>query len=558
MSPKNAGTLLSGIALLLLVVVALVGSASAESEEGGAEPRAASYTLTIPAENATRWVNTSTHAKSATYGFIVKNTGDTSLPMCNLTLYPWSPDIYKGWSFVFIPSVPFEVNPGTTKDVLLVIYPDMYAEAKRYTFQIKGVKDCPSNYISINLDVRPWAEVEVRAPQPKAAYPGETLEFTFEIYNAGNAKDRFYVVAVETGISKMVPELKDGSNLTYQLAPGKSTTKTVVVDLPYDLQTTEGSAGLQLSMTVYCVSNSSQEDTNWTFIQVYHIYDMTMGVSPPNATLNPGEQAEFLITVINLGNGQDKITISLVPGFDPSDWAIDLGTNLFNLSAGRTNSTKLKLTPPLNALKGTYKLDIVARSSGPPFPMMPVERAESLTIVVRQIKQIQAPAVSFRTPEPIGPGEVSRFTFNFTNVGNGEDTVNITVTEKPLNWHVGVDFFQNILVQPLATRQVSLTVQASVNRNESLFQSYTVRLSLTNSDRSSLINMTFVIDIQPVFDWSFEVDGSARGQVNPYARNSADQKPRQRRGGHSALSGGGVRLLGQARRQRPLPCLRGV
>ncbi|MGQ9583042.1 MAG: COG1470 family protein, partial [Thermoplasmatota archaeon] len=520
MSRKHAGLLFAGTALLLLALLALAGSASANPGEGSAEPRAASYILTIPAENATRWVNTSTQAKSATYGFFVKNTGDTSLPMCNLTLYPWNPDIYRGWSFVFIPSVPFEVNPGTTKDVLLIIYPDMYAEAKRYTFQIKGVKDCPTNYISINLDVKPWAEVEVRAPPPKAAYPGETLEFTFEIYNGGNAKDKFYVAAVETGISKMIPELKDGSNLTYDLAPQKSTTKTVVVVLPFDLQTTEGSAGLQLSMTVYCVSNSSQEDTNWTFIQVYHIYDIAMGVSPPNATLNPGDQAEFTITVLNLGNGQDRVTIDLIASFDQSTWTVSMGTNLFNLSAGRSNSTKLKMTPPLNALKGTYKVDVIARSSGPPFPAMPVERSESVTIVVRQIKQITAPVASFRAPEPIAPGEVVRFTFNFTNAGNGEDTVNITVTERPLNWHVSLDFFQNILVQPLATRQVSMTVQASVNRNESLFQSYTVRLSLTNSDRSSIINMSFVMEVMPVFDWSFEVDGSARGQVNPYARNT--------------------------------------
>ncbi|MEM4729652.1 MAG: CARDB domain-containing protein [Thermoplasmata archaeon] len=518
MSGRYANVLLGAFALLVLAVAVMAAGATAESSEGAAAPRAASYTLSITAENSTRWVNTSTLAKMAQYGFQVKNTGDTSLPMCNLTLYPWN---FATWSYTFIPSVPMEVNPGETKSVLLTIYPDMYAEAKRYTFQIKGTKDIPTNTISINLDVRPWADVAVRAPPPKSAYPGETLEFTFEIYNAGNVKEKFYVASIETGVARMVPYLKDGSNLTYDVAIGKSTTKTVVVMLPYDLQTTEGTAGLQLSMTVYCISNASQEDTNWTYIQVYHIYDIAMGVSPLNATLNPGEQAEFTITVLNLGNGNDRVTLDLTPNFDHSAWTISTGADYFNLPPGRTNSTKLKITPPLNALKGSnYKIEVRARSSGPPFPAMPIERSETITIAVRQIKQIHAPVVNFRTSEPIGPGEVVRFGFNFTNLGNGEDFVNITTLSKPLNWHVGLDFYLNIRVQPYATQQVSLTVQSSVNRNESLFQTYTVLLQLSNSDRSSVINLTFLIDVKPVYDWTFEVDGPSTGQVNPFARNT--------------------------------------
>ena len=518
MSRKHAGLLIGFLAMLLLAIVAVAGGSSAQSDEGGAGPRAASYTLSIPAENATRWVNTSTLVKSATYGFQVKNTGDTSLPMCNLTLFPWN---YPTWSYFFIPSCPFEVNPGETKNVILTIYPDMYAEAKRYTFQIKGVKDCPTNVISINLDVKPWADVEVRAPPPKSAYPGETLEFTFEIYNAGNVKEKFYVASIETGVARMVPYLKDGSNLTYDVALGKSTTKTVVVMLPYDLQTTEGSLGYQLSMTVYCMSNSSQETTNWTYIQVHHIYDIAMGVSPLNATLNPGELAEFTITVLNLGNGQDRVTLDLTPNFDASAWTISTGADWFNLSAGRSNSTKLKITPPLNALKGSnYKLEVRARSSGPPFPAMPVERWETITIAVRQIKQISVPVTSFRTPEPIQPGEVVRFGFNFTNMGNGEDFVNITILDKPLNWHVGLDFYLNIRVQPSTTQKVSLTVQASVNRNESLFRTYSVLLQLCNSDRSTVANLTFEIDVGPVYDWTFEVEGSSTGRINPYAQKT--------------------------------------
>ena len=511
---------LNGILALILLCVAFWPAAvsSSETAEGPASPRAANYLLSIVPTNATKWVDASTPQKSATYGFQVKNTGDTSLPYCDLQLYPWT--FGDKWSYNFIPSAPFEVNTNELKNVLLVVYPDANAEAKRYTFQLKGKgTGVITNSISINLDVKQYADVLVRAPPTQAANPGDTLEFNFEIVNSGNGKDRFFISSIEAGVSAIQPFLKDNNNWTLDLAAGKSVLKTVVTPLPFDLKTTEGSAGLQLSMTVRSNLNVSQDDVNWTLLQVYHMYDLSMGVSPPSAKLYPGELAEFTVTVINLGNGNDNVNLNLTSNFDSSGWTVNLQRTSFLLPAGRSNSTKLKVTPPLNALRGSnYKFDLIARSSGPLFPETPVERSEQLSIEITQVRDIFAPQMVFKYPTQIGPGQVARFPFNFTNKGNGEDLVNITVLEKPPGWHATLDFFQNIRMQPYVTQEVSLTVQASINRNESLYQTYTVKLQIVNAAKTAMINLTFDIDVAPVYDWAFIVEEPVKGMVNPYAR----------------------------------------
>jgi hypothetical protein len=133
------------------------------------------------------------------------------------------------------------------------------------------------------------------------------------------------------------------------------------------------------------------------------------------------------------------------------------------------------------------------------------------------VKGLRAPVQNFTAPSAIGPGEVARFVFNFTNRGNSDDMVNVTVMDSPLNWHAGLDPFQNIRIRPYATQEVSLTVQASVNRNESMSQDYHVLVQIASADRSSVLVLTFTIPVKPVYEWDLTVEGQVKGLVNPYA-----------------------------------------
>jgi len=501
--------------LVLAIAASSAGPVIAEPE-CGAGPKAASYVLSIVPTNATKRVDASSPQKSATYGFQVKNTGDSSLPYPYLQLFPWNfPP--EEWSYNFVPSVPFEVEPNEpSKTVLLVIYPAADAEAKRYTFQLKGVPEGSTNSLTINLDILQYGGVLVKAPPAQAARPGETLEFLFEIVNTGNGKDRFFIESIETSVPALQPYLKDNNNWTPDLAPGKSAFKTVVVPLPFDLKTTEGSAGLQLSMSVRSNFNSSKKDVNWTLLQVFHIYDLSMGVSPPSDTLFPGEQAVFTVTVLNLGNGKDNVNLNLTSNFDASGWTVNLQSTSFLLPAGRSNSTKLKITPPQNALRGSnYNFEIAARSSGALFPETPVERTETVTIQVLG-RNPPRPDRHIVVPGPVRPGQALSLPFNLTNPGNGEELVNITVLEKPEGWTALLAKSENLRVPPFSALEAVLLVQVPVDSGKAGCGSHLVRLRAEGSNGGPVVNLTFELTVGPVYDWTLGVAGNATARVNPY------------------------------------------
>jgi len=72
-------------------------------------------------------------------------------------------------------------------------------------------------------------------------------------------------------------------------------------------------------------------------------------------------------------------------------------------------------------------------------------------------------------------------------------------------------------MQPYVTQEVSLTVQAPVNRNESRYQNYNVLVQIANADRSSVLDLTFTIPVKPVYDWDLTIGEPVKGLVNPFA-----------------------------------------
>jgi predicted transcriptional regulator len=449
----------------------------------------------------------------------VQNTGDTGLPECNLQLAPWSSS-QDNWSYNFIPSCPFAVSPGYTKTVLLIIYPAPGAEAKRWTFNLKGTTGISSNQISINLDIKQYGGVEIRAPQQKQAMPGDTLEFDFEIVNTGNGKDRFYITSVETGVPTIVPYLKDQNNWTGDIASQKTAVKTVVVIVPYDMKTSEGTEGYKLTLKAMSSICQTSDDSNWTLILVTHIYDISLGISPPNATLLPGDQAEFNVTVLNLGNGRDNITLNLTASFDLTNWTVSLGRSWFNLSAVRQNTTKLKVTPPMNAVSGSnYKLELTARSSGPPYPDLPVERSEPLAISVLPVYRFFLPQQNITAEAPVPPGGSLHLPFNITNAGNADDTVDLWISVLPEKWNATLGPPSAISIRRGATEQATLNIQPSDDVAFSRAGDHVVQVRISSSDGAFTGIMTFHVTVSPVYDCSVAVNGPSFAEVNLFETN---------------------------------------
>ena len=495
------------------------GTCAAGIDEGGASARAAYYELSIDPGNATKQVDLTSSAKTASYRFQVKNTGDSSLPYCDLQLLPWT--FGDTWSYTFIPSAPFEVNSGETKSIQLAVLPAPDAEAKRYTFQLKGKgSGVVTNSITINLDILQYGDVEVKAPPPQDANPGETLEFVFELVNTGNGKDEFVILNVEASIVAITAHLKDGNNRTGEVGYKQSVNKTVVVVIPASVKTTEGSAGFQLALWARSEFNSSQDDVGWTLIRVSHVFNISMDLSMAEVSLLPGETAEVNVTVHNLGNGQDVISLNLSAGFNAFGWALGLDRTLFNLSVNASGTTMLRVKPPTEALAGGRTVTILARSSGP--AAAPVELNVSLDITVLPVRGLYATQLEFSAPGPVRRGDAVRFGFSFTNVGNLDELVDLAFSGLALNWTLRTDSPGEFHMPAGTLRQVNFTIQVPSNRAEASSGAYRIKLQVANADRSAVLNFSFEIFIPYYYDWELTTEGPTTVRLMPGVNNIAN------------------------------------
>lgn len=490
-----------GIWLAALVILQALAAGSGENE-GRSAARAAYYELSIDPSNATQAVDPSDPPSAATFSFQIRNTGDSNSPLPDLELSPWDAE-KANWSYNFIPSEPFEVKPNDGfQTVILVVYVAPYATAKRYTMQLRGTTGVASNSVTINIDVGQYGAVRVMAPPPQEGGPGETLEFNFTIVNTGNGRDRFKV----------------GNNWTADLSPGASEIKSLDIVIPFDAKTTEGTDGYPLTFEAVSAFNSSCHDSNTTFFRVKHVYELSTEVSPPSATILPGEQAEFSVTVLNMGNGNDRVSLRARAVFPSSSWTISLGTDRLDLRAGRSAVTTLRITPPYNALAGdTYIVEVSARSAGPPGE--PVERTEAIHISVLPVKGIIVPRQHFAPPYPVAPGGAVQYSFNFTNSGNAPATVGISVSEAPLGWSAVVEPKQAVAVRAGASAGALLRVIPSARYNESPSGTHLVKVRLSDSDENIVGELSFEIEVAPARGLELEPAGGPAREVNLFVSN---------------------------------------
>jgi predicted transcriptional regulator len=114
----------------------------------------------------------------------------------------------------------------------------------------------------------------------------------------------------------------------------------------------------------------------------------------------------------------------------------------------------------------------------------------------------------------VAPGAAVQFAFNFTNLGNRADTLAFDVTEAPLNWTAVVGPSRSVDIGPGATLSELLTVIPSPNLNESLAQSYDITVRVSNGDHSFVQNISFEVQVAPVYAIDLEQPGGQDHEVN--------------------------------------------
>ena len=187
------------------------------------------------------------------------------------------------------------------------------------------------------------------------------------------------------------------------------------VEVPEDAPS--GSYQFTLKVTDY--NEPSHVSTLTYNLFVNQKFDIVLEKTSQPLSINPGENGEWGLRIINNGNGLDQISFGVV-GL-PDDWNYSFSDSMIEIPSGPPGenlaSISLFLEVPNTALPTTYEFNVSAQSLGTIVNL-------TLNLTLNTIYQISATETS--AIELTGqPGETVYFQFDVKNKGNSADTISV-------------------------------------------------------------------------------------------------------------------------------------
>ena len=255
----------------------------------------------------------------------------------------------------------------------------------------------------------------------ESALPGAYADYLMTVTNLGNTVESFDVAFGEnTGEWDAVASDLTGLS---QLAAGASTTFKVSVLVPSD------AFGDDSNMT--SVTLRSQSDANMTRLAMLtttaaRVVKMKLNAATTSGSALPGGIVEYQLSVTNLGNTPDSYVIGI-----SKTWSVEIVGELGELSPGATGTFAIKVTVPPETLSpindiATVSVTSVADSS--------VANIVKLATVAEQLSGLALAITD--SAESALPGETATYSLTVTNMGNGDDNIDVTLAG---NWSAFAD-----------------------------------------------------------------------------------------------------------------------
>ena len=209
-------------------------------------------------------------------------------------------------------------------------------------------------YTNVDLEfVIPTYGLELMpATQDGYGDPGATVTHTLTLTNTGNTTDTFDLTFAD---NLWVMTLSDTS---VTLAGGASTDITVDVVVP-----TDALAGAMDTATITATSTTDPLATADAVVNTYAntVYDITLTPATDAATDIPGAVVTYTLTLANLGNTEDTITVAATGNL----WEVNLPETSFVVPVGGTAEVTVEVTIPADALNNDFDVvTITATSEG--------------------------------------------------------------------------------------------------------------------------------------------------------------------------------------------------
>jgi hypothetical protein len=209
-------------------------------------------------------------------------------------------------------------------------------------------------YVNVDLEFYEASFGVSLAPttQDGYGYPGGTVDYTLTLTNLGNTTDTYNLTFAGN---------LWGTNLSVNsltLAGGQSANFQVGVYVAVDTL-----AGAMDTATITATSTTDPLLTAEAVVNSYAntVYAIDLAPASDSAVDSPGVVVTYLLTLSNLGNIEDTITVAASDNL----WEVNLPETSFVVPVGGTAEVTVEVTIPLDALNGDFDLvTITATSEG--------------------------------------------------------------------------------------------------------------------------------------------------------------------------------------------------
>ena len=300
---------------------------------------------------------------------------------------------------------------------------------------------------------------------------GVNATYILTVTNTGNATDSFNLTYTNPDIASVVTLNKTQVTLV------QSATETVSLNIT---NATVGIGTFRVNVTATSQNESNKTDYINTTTTIA-IYGVTLTVDNETKTTDVGENATYILTVKNTGNVNDTFNLTCTNQDNAS--VVGLNKTQVTLIPLATETVSLNVTNATVGI-GAFRVNVTASSLNGPNKTDYINTTTTIAIYGVNL------TVDNET-KTTDVGENATYILTVTNIGNADDSFNLTVTNQDNASVVALNKTQ-VMLSPSATEKVSLNV------GNATIGTFRVNVTATSqgddSSKSDFVNITTTVE----------------------------------------------------------------
>ncbi len=323
-------------------------------------------------------------------------------------------------------------------------------------------------------------------------FPGNDINFTFKITNFGNAEEKIDLKLISNQEDTTLWKYKFSEQIV-TLDAFSDTTGKVNIEVP----------NRAVSMDYYFnVSGKLQSNGNTKNFQILlfveRIYSVFINCSNPEQTTDPNKNLTFYVTLENSGNHLEEFKL-LIKNM-PTEWTVKFKKdNIVNdtIKVGPFSVLDVKgiISVPKGTLVGNYNLTLFALCGADEISSDECKSYSSVGLNINVNRVYGIELRSLNEEYNITPGKTIQKYIEVINLGNYRDFAVLEITNKPENWIVNLERYNDILLYANEKRDLSISITPG---EKTIMGSYGVNIRGTVEGDGSYSDLKLVIKINRI------------------------------------------------------------